>query len=628
MDADEFKNIINNNIINNLGSNTTTKSDNINDINDINNTNFEFKCNNIYDKNHKHYNSYNYENIEYYNNNHHYLRNYTSNFTNYMECLENNMNKKCNEFDFKSKLSYIDSLNEVILSKPTLLKSLIPNIINMLNDNDWRVRKNTLDLLGNIGFTKYDLVECYLDNILLKLEDDNPNVVCSAAYSIAKITLNPKCENKNEIISHMINKITNKYILIEIFKNICEIQPNIIKEHIKYILPFFKEDSSVIKINILKILGRLYELEEDVHIDKNTTELIIHSLVGEDDILFKKYAAYLLWKISMYHPNYFVDSIDLLIKLTFNNNINDIKYKNENYEEFVSYLIYTLSQLCSSNPQKFKNLNVGTLIGSNSKVVIKALLNLFYNLSIVNNSLIIRNIWKIYPLIHENDVDISKYAIKIIGNMALYNQKYIVPVQKQIVEKLNDDNELQKEAAIALIKGRCVNKKILTIMINAIKQYDVEFLKEIIEYCPNELLDSLKSEIEKIINENTNSKLADILNLIDNKRNANYLNGSGNSNAGMDGYILEHNNRLSIVMALKSECVEVELEDGKKTYIIPKDNCIETSLSSLLLGVLEINNGNEVESYKLTHEIMIKSLIDDILWESGDELNNGFNNTM
>jgi hypothetical protein len=70
-----------------------------------------------------------------------------------------------------------------------------------------------------------------------------------------------------------------------------------------------------------------------------------------------------------------------------------------------------------------------------------------------------------------------------------------------------------------------------------------------------------------------------------------------------------------VIVALKSECTEVELEDGKQVYILDKSKCIETSLSGDLLELLDLENKNEFDIYKLSHDLMIQSLIESAINE-------------
>lgn len=495
----------------------------------------------------------------------------------------------CNA-NFESKLSIIDSLNILSLSKPRVLKPIMSDIAKMLDDEDWRIRKNTLDLIGNVGITCYDMVKEYIEKIVQRLEDNNPNVVCSAAYSIVKITSNSDCQNKLKLINQITEKITNKYILTEIFKNISEIQPNIIKECLnENILKLLDDNSEIIKINILKIFGNV----ETIDIDRKTAEKITLYLYSNSKL--KKYATYAVWNLSKKYPDYFRDSIGLLI----NNLSSDDK-------ELKVYSLLALGQLCYLEPQKFENLDITGLLNDDEEIK-KALLYLLHNLSLINSSLIINNIWKIYPLLDENNIEIVKSAIGIIGNIALYNQKYITACLNTLNKKISNP-ELRQDITLALIKGKYLNKEVLLTILTAIESSDLEFLKEVIEYYPPEFLDTLQSEIKKL---KTDDNVIHILNLLDEKKkNINWTNITTGLTT-LEGY-----EGLPVVVALKSECAEVELEDGKKTYIIPKDCCIETSLSNLLLNVIEMDSKNEVELCKLTHEIMIKSLIEEILCEN------------
>ncbi len=500
--------------------------------------------------------------------------------------------------DFKVKLSLLNSLSLISISNPQILKAIMPDIITLLNDEDWRIRKNALDIIGNIGFIKFDMVKNYIKNILCKLEDSNPEVVCSAAYSITKITLNPKCKNKSKLIGYTIKKITNKYLLVEIIKNISEIQPNVVKNYLNEILKFLDDDSDVIKINVLKILGNI----EDIKLNKEIAYNIIKNLNGSLEL--RKYCAYTIWKLSKKNAEHFKDSIGYLIK---NLNSKD--------DVLNSYSLLTLGRLCYLEPKKFEGLKMDELI--NNDDVKKSALYLLYNLSIVNPSAIIPISDRICHLLNENDNWVVKNAIKIIGNMGLYDQKHLKCLDL-IKEKLNN-SELCREAALALIKGRHIDKKVLNVVLNAVNNLNdvnnMHFLKEVIEYYPPELLDGLYTEIKKLNSFNDASKnILDLLSLIDEKKkeviqNIN-VDGINRPEIKIEGY-----DEPPVIVALKSECVEVELEDGKKVYILPKDCCMETSLSNELLNIVELYDKNEMEVYKLSHEIMIKSLIEGILMD-------------
>jgi hypothetical protein len=531
--------------------------------------------------------------------------------------------------NFESKILFIDSLNPIALSKPQNLKPIMPDIIKMLDDKDWRVRKNVLDLIGNIGFVCYDMVKEHVEKIMRMLEDYNPNVVCSAAYSLAKITLNPECLNKSQIISNLTKKITNKYILTEIFKNISEIQPNIVKECLNDILQLLDDSSNIIKINILKILGNI----EDIDIDEKTAKKIEVCLSSKSEL--KKYASYTIWKLSKKHPQYFKSSINNLVR---NLNLKD--------DDIKIYSLLALSKLCYLEPQKFENLEITELLFNSNEKVRTSLLQLLYSLSLINSPLLVKNMDKIYYLLNEKEYspETIKLAIKIIGNMALYNQKYINACLDSLNNLINNP-KLRQYSVIALIKGKYITKKVLIAIFKAVETEDTEFLREIIEYYPPELLDELKSEIKKLkpvqnrynqqilklIDEKKEGSITNYSNMLDSdnldnsdqSNNPKDLNSSTNLNSNHPNpnievkfATLEGYDGLPVIIALKSECSEVELEDGRKTYILPKDCCIETSLTNSLLEVLEIDSKNEIDAYKLAHEIMIKSLIEDVLWDS------------
>ncbi|AEH06880.1 HEAT repeat domain-containing protein [Methanothermococcus okinawensis] len=529
-----------------------------------------------------------------------YLSKQNSNFFNDPNTYQliSKFKKTVNNEDFKVKLLLLDSLSSISISNPQILKDIMPDIIVLLEDKDWRIRKSVLDILGNIGLISFGMIENHIDDILHKLEDSNPMVVCSAAYSITKITLNPQCKNKLKLMDYIIKKITNKYLLVEIIKNMSEIQPNIVKNYLDEILKFLGDDSDVIKINVLKILGNI----EDIKLNKEIAYKIIKNLNGSLEL--RKYCAYAIWKLGKKNTEHFKDSIDYLIK---NLNSKDAVLK--------SYSLLALGRLCYLEPKKFEGLKMDELL--NNENTKKSAIYLFCNLSIVNPFAIVPFIDKIYNLLNENDNWVVKNAINIIGNMGRYNQKYITKCLGLINEKLNN-YELCREAALALIKGRYIDKKVLNVVLNAVKNLNdannMNFLKEVIEYYPPELLDGLYLEIKKLnsFNDINKKNMLDLLNLINEKKkeviqNIN-VNGIKRPDIKIEGYT-----EPPVIVALKSECVEVELEDGKKVYILPKNCCMETPLSNELLHIVESYNKNEMEVYKLSHEIMIKSLIDDIL---------------
>ncbi|WP_131006885.1 HEAT repeat domain-containing protein [Methanofervidicoccus abyssi] len=517
-----------------------------------------------------------------------------------------NLLKTFKKGSIKTKLSLLNEISFISVTNPEALQDIVPYLIKLMDDKDWRTRKNTVEILGNIGLVSYETVERYLDRILEKLNDKNLDVVYSAAYAIVKISINLKCKNKHELINKVLKKMKskNKILYTEIIKNISEIYPDIVQNYIKDILKLLDEDSTIIKINVLKTLGNI----GDVKIDREVAQKIIKYLRGPPPEL-KRYSAYAIWKLSNNNLEHFNDAIELLIEIV----------NRENDSKLIIYSLLALNILSHICPQKFKKLDINALI--HNKLIRKPLLELLYNLSTLDYTLLIPYMDRLYDILNnDEDIQSNKMIIRIIGNMALYNPKYINKYLTILREKLKV-SKLRHEVVLALVKGNYIDRNILSTIFhgfrNLEKEENVKFLEEVITHYPLNLLDTLYNEIKKLepyLNKNNNfNKLLNIIReRIDEKK------GINTQDINM---VIEEaeKNVLKVVVALESECVKVELEDGKKVYIIPENTCIKTPLSNELLEILEKYSKNEMEMYKLVHEIMVKSLIEDTLLEYNRE---------
>jgi len=504
--------------------------------------------------------------------------------------------------DSKGKLSALNNILLISITNPQVLEDIMPDILSLFNDDDWRVRKSVLEIIGNVGFIKYSMVKKYIGYVLKKLNDPNPNVVCSAAYAIIKITINPECKKKSELMNNTLKKIINNdYRYIEIIKNISEIYPEIVQKYIKNILKYLNEDSVVLKINVLKILGNV----ENIVISKNTANKIVENLKGPPEL--KKYSAYAIWKLcKKNNKEYFIDTIDLLVE--------NINLEEDN--QLLSYSLMALCELCYLNPKKCIDLELKEKL-LNNKNIRKPLLTLLYNLSTIDHKVLTPHLSKLHNLLKEdNDIWTNKMIIRIIGTIGLYDKKYIDKYLDTFKEKFKIP-ELKQDIVLALIKGNYIDREVLTVILRAIRNIDdhnnIDFLKEVIAYYPYELLDSLCNEIKRLMPYiNKDKKINNLLNIIDERKKEKtqvILNNVYDNTVGVENDPEEP----SVIVALKSECTQVELEDGNKVYILPENSCIKTTLSNELLKILEKYSKTEVEMYKLSHEIMIKSLIENIL---------------
>ena len=215
----------------------------------------------------------------------------------------------------------------------------------------------------------------------------------------------------------------------------------------------------------------------------------------------------------------------------------------------------------------------------------------------------------------EEDVYTNKMIIRIIGNMGLYDRRYIdkyIP----ILQKKLKIRKLKQDVVLTLVKGNYIDKNVLRTILHGFRNLDNEenmkFLEEIIAHYPLNLLDALYNEIKKLepyLNRNNNFKK--LLNIIKERLEEKDKISTEDINTVIEEEA--EKNIPKVVVALESECAKVELEDGKKVYIIPENTCVKTPLSNELLKVLEKYSKNEMEMYKLVHEIMVKSLIEDVL---------------
>ncbi|AXI25328.1 hypothetical protein CFE53_03895 [Methanofervidicoccus sp. A16] len=502
--------------------------------------------------------------------------------------------------DVKTKLSILNKISLISVADPKALQDVIPYLIELIEDKDWKIRKNTVEILGNIGLVSYEMVENYLDKILKKLDDKNLDVVYSTAYAVVKISINPKCKNKHRLINKVLKKIRPKsnHLYSEIIKNISEIYPHIAQKYIKNTLKLLNEDSPIIKINILKTLGNV----GDIKIDREVAQEIVKYLRGPPEL--KRYSAYAIWKLSKKNLKHFDNAIEPLIEIA---NV-------EKDEKLIIYSILALNALCHINPKKFKKLNINSLIYN--KHLRKPLLELLYNLSTLDYTLLAPYIDILHDILNtEEDVYTNKMIIRIIGNMGLYDRRYIdkyIP----ILQKKLKIRKLKQDVVLTLVKGNYIDKNVLRTILHGFRNLDNEenmkFLEEIIAHYPLNLLDALYNEIKKLepyLNRNNNFKK--LLNIIKERLEEKDKISTEDINTVIEEEA--EKNIPKIVVALESECAKVELEDGKKVYIIPENTCVKTPLSNELLKVLEKYSKNEMEMYKLVHEIMVKSLIEDVL---------------
>jgi len=516
-----------------------------------------------------------------------------------------NLLKTFKKGDIKTKLSLLNEISLISVTNPKILQDIIPYLTKLIDDKDWRIRKNTVEILGNIGLVSYEMAERYLDRILKKLDDKNLDVVYSTAYAVVKISINPRCKNKHKLIDKVLKKIRpkNNLLYTEIIKNISEIYPNIAQNYIKDILKLLDEDSPIIKINTLKILGNI----GDVKINREVAQKIIKYLRGPPEL--KKYSAYAIWKLSKNNLEHFDDAIEPLIEIV----------NGENDNRSIIYSLLALNTLSHIDPKKFKKLDINTLI--HNKQLRKPLLELLHNLSTLDHTLLIPYMDRLHDILNnEEDIYSNRMVIRIIGNMALYDPKYINKYLTTLREKLKV-SKLKHEVVLALVKGNYIDRNILSTILHGFrnlgKEENVKFLEEIITHYPLNLLESLYNEIKKLesyLNKNNNFKK--LLNIIGERIEEKKRIKTQDINMVIEE---AEKNTLKVVVALESECVKVELEDGKKVYIIPENTCVKTPLSNELLEILEKYSKNEMEMYKLVHEIMVKSLIEDTLLEYNRE---------
>ncbi|MDK2790254.1 MAG: hypothetical protein PWP15_761 [Methanothermococcus sp.] len=501
--------------------------------------------------------------------------------------------------DFKLKLAAICSLSMISVSNPRIIEGIMPKVAKLLDDQDWRIRKNVLDLMGNIGLVCFDMVKKYIDKIVSRLEDANPNVVCSAAYSLAKITLNPECKSKFQLMDKITKRIMIKSVLMEVLKNISEVNPKLVERYSEDMFSCLDDKNPIIKINALKILGNI----ENIDIDEERAHKIICNL-NDDSLELRTSAAYAIWKLSKNKPYYFKSSMDKLIK--------NLNLESSESKMIKVYSLFALGRLCFLEPKKFETrLNINNLLNEDDDIR-KPAVYLLHNLSMVDPEIIVKNIDMIYNLLNEGDYWIVRHALKIIGNVGMYDQKYVSRYLEDIKEKLNDFN-LSQEAALTLIKSGFIEKEVLKVVLESLNDIgsNLKFLKRVIEYYPQELLEDLYREIRKRKNSLNNIYVDELTKFINEKKKE--WKKEGSSMGRKIRIDLKDSEKPSVVVAMKSECSEVELEDGRVVYILPKDKCMEVSLSKELLELIERENEDEFEIYKLSHEIMIKSLIEGIL---------------
>ena len=495
--------------------------------------------------------------------------------------------------EFKIKWATITSLSMISRSYPSEVVPIIPKIVELLNDPDWRIRKNAILFFGDFGLLCYDNIEKYMKNLKKCFDDPNIDVVCASAYAVSKIMLNSKCEEKIDLFEILREKITSKVVLMDLIKNIGEINADLIKSCQTDVLSCLDSNDTALKSKVIKILGDI----KDYELDESTAKILMDSLKS-DDLEIRRSSIYSIWKYSEKYSEYLKNAIDTLVEFTSSP---------DKYTKIYSLL--ALNKLSYTEPLKFENLNINPLLDEDPDVIYPSI-TLLYNLSKYSPKVATRHYKKVCVLMNNPDKYISKQALRIVGNLGKYDQKYINRYINNVRLKLSDE-ELSKEATIAMVKSGYIEKKNLEIILKAADKakYNMEFLREIIEEYPKELLSSLEKELFNLKRTWNQEYIDDLCYSINEKLS---LNDPDFTNIKLERPEIEEP---PVIVALKSECTEVELEDGKQVYILDKSKCIETSLSGDLLELLDMDNKNEFDIYKLSHELMIQSLIESAINE-------------
>jgi hypothetical protein len=501
--------------------------------------------------------------------------------------------EKALESDFKIKWAALNSLSMISKASPLEVLPLIPKIAGLLENSDWRIRKNAVLFFGDFGLVCYNNTKPYMENLKKCVNDSNIDVVCSSAYALSKIMLNSKCEEKIDLFGILREKITSKVVLMDLIKNIGEINPDLIKCCQNDVLSCLDSNDPVLKSKVIKILGDI----KDYELDENTSNVLINSL-NSDNLEIRRSTVYSIWKYSEKYPEYLKNATDTLVEFTSST---------DKYTKIYSLL--ALNKLSYTEPLKFENLNINPLLDEDPDVIYPSI-TLIYNLSKYSPKVATRHYKKVCVLMNNPDKYISKQALRIVGNLGKYDQKYINRYINNVRLKLSDE-ELSKEATIAMVKSGYIEKKNLEIILKAADKakYNMGFLRDVIEEYPKELLSSLEKELFNLKRTWNQEYINDLCYSINERLS---LNDPNVTNIKLERPEIEEP---PVIVALKSECTEVELEDGKQVYILDKSKCIETSLSGDLLELLDMDNKNEFDIYKLSHDLMIQSLIESAINE-------------
>ncbi|MCS3900760.1 HEAT domain-containing protein [Methanococcus voltae] len=538
--------------------------------------------------------------------------------------------KKSLQKDFKFKWATLKAMSIIVTAYPEHLKTLMPITVEMLKDSDWRTRKNSLEFLGDAGLVCYELVNEYMDHIIAMLDDENPNVVCSSAYTISKISLNPKCNNTKKLINLLNTKIKSKLLLIEILKNMSNINPEILKDSSNNLFGYLDDENPEIVIKTLEIIHNIKP--ENISYD-NAEKIISKTDSKNKDI--KTSALNALVEISKVESEKFRNIMPKIIEF--------VKYEERDIK---IPSIYILNNLCHLNPSIVNELDLNYYIITEDYDLKYSVMNLLQTLSNLESKTAQKYKKIIEKTVEDDNSSIITKSIAIMGNFGKFD-KYCKDKYIPILKSKFLDLKYRKESTLSLIKLGYVDNKIVELIFNCIKNINLEikFLKCVFEQYPYELLDDLKKHTIKIKDslhlklKNTKNKLInsteynekiitaqniqnseietlnnfeELISIADYRINEYQNTNTNNTNVKL-GQSLKIPDDECVVLALKSECMEVELEDGKQVYIVPKDKSMHTILSNELLEFVDNNQDNEFDLYKISHEIMIQSLIETAL---------------
>ena len=98
---------------------------------------------------------------------------------------------------------------------------------------------------------------------------------------------------------------------------------------------------------------------------------------------------------------------------------------------------------------------------------------------------------------NSGDINVSRQALRIIGNLGKFDQKYIIRYINNIRLKLNDEN-LAKEAALSMVKSGQIDRKVVEVILKAVDKAKnhMEFLRSVIEEYPKNLLYEMNNEVK------------------------------------------------------------------------------------------------------------------------------------